>query len=199
MNYLAHLTLCNRDTHSIVGNLLGDFCKYRNDDPLPTRITDGIHLHRRVDRFTDSHAVIAELKPLFSSERRRFAGIILDVAFDHFLSRHWQTFCHQDKTSFIQHSYDCLTKGMDYMPDRMQFAMQTMIREDWLDGYAHLSGIDSTLNRMSGRIRFENRLYGAVAEIEDNYEVIEAGFLKLYPDLIDMVQQQHALPLFAGR
>lgn len=198
MNYLAHLTLCDRDTHSIVGNLLADFCKYRNGEPLPVKISKGIEHHRRIDRFTDSHPVIADLKRLFSPDRRRFAGIILDVAFDHFLARHWQTFCNENIESFIQHSYNCLTEGMEYMPDRMQFAMQAMIREDWLGGYAQLSGIDSTLNRMSRRIRFENRLAGSVTEIEGNYELIEHGFLTLYPDLISLVQQEKELDLFAG-
>ena len=84
------------------------------------------------------------------------------------------------------------------MPDRMQLAMHTMIREDWLGGYTQLSFIDSTLNRMSKRMRFENKLYGSVAEIEDNYELMEAGFLKLYPDLIDMAQQDEELGLFSS-
>lgn len=196
MNYLAHLTLCRRDTHSVVGNLMGDFCKYRNGEPLPARVITGIEHHRRIDRFTDSHPVIAELKPLFSPGRRRFAGIILDMAFDHFLSCHWQRFCQEEIEPFIQHSYARLTEGMGYMPGQMQSAMQAMIREDWLGGYAQLSGIDEMLNRMSRRMRFENRLSGSVAEIENNYERFEAGFLQFYPALIELVQQDINLPLF---
>ena len=84
------------------------------------------------------------------------------------------------------------------MPGQMQTAMQAMIREDWLGGYAQLSGIDEMLNRMSRRMRFENRLSGSVAEIENNYERFEAGFLRFYPALIELVQQEDELALFGG-
>lgn len=185
MNYLAHLSLSPRSTYAVVGNLMGDFRKYMHDTPVPHEVLLGIENHCRVDRYTDSHAVVRGLKPVFSSRRRRFAGIILDVVFDHFLSRHWHRFHDEDRLDYIGYVYGCLQRGTDVMPPRMQRAVHYMIAEDWLGSYADLDGIAICLDRMARRIRFDNMLSGAVEEVQENYRELEAGFLEFFPQLID--------------
>lgn len=187
MNYLAHLYLSTGSVHSIVGNLMGDFRKHITATDLPAGVLLGIENHCRVDKFTDNHVDVRRLKNLFSKNRRRFAGIILDVAFDHFLSCHWHAFHDEGRMQFINYVYGCLRQGRRYMPPRMQTAVHYMIGEDWLGSYVNLSGIDICLNRISQRIRFENKLYGAVAEVERHYAELESGFLEFFPQLIEQV------------
>ena len=198
MNYLAHLYLSPCSTHAIVGNLMGDFRKHITDTDLPEDILLGIENHCRVDRFTDSHAVVGELKQVFSSKRRRFAGIILDVAFDHFLSRHWHEFHDQERRDYIRYAYDCLQRGRGFMPSRMQHAVQYMITEDWLGSYVELDGIGNSLDRLSHRIRFRNNLHGAVEEVERHYSELESGFLEFFPQLIDHVYRNTLTGVKAG-
>ena len=198
MNYLAHLHLSARSTQAIVGNLMGDFRKHITDTALPEDVLLGIENHCRVDRFTDSHPVIRELKHVFSSKRRRFAGIIMDVAFDHFLSRHWHGFHDDERTEFIGYVYSCLRQGSILMPPRMQHAVRYMIEEDWLGSYADLDGIDTCLNRIAHRIRFENNLYGAVEEVRQNYAGLERGFLNFFPQLIEHVNRHRPAGVEAG-
>ena len=198
MNYLAHLHLSPCSTHAIVGNLMGDFRKHITDTDLPEDILLGIENHCRVDRFTDSHAVVGELKQVFSSKRRRFAGIILDVAFDHYLSRYWHEFHDQERRDYIRYAYDCLQRGRGFMPSRMQHTVHYMIAEDWLGSYIDLDGIDTCLNRISKRIRFENNLYGAVEEVESHYAELEAGFLEFFPHLTTYVNRNNLTGVKAG-
>lgn len=187
MNYLAHLRLSRRDKHSIIGNLMGDFRRHLNGSLLPEAVTDGIENHQRVDKFTDGHIEVRELKKYFSRKRRRFAGIILDLAFDHFLAVHWERYSTEPRDEFIGYCYTCLADGMDLMPERMQRIVNYMIRENWLASYRDLSGIDIALNRLSRRIRFENYLQGAIEEVESNYSLIETGFLAFFPELIEYI------------
>ena len=105
MNYLAHLRLADRDKYSIIGNLMGDFRRYLNGMTLPEAVMDGIDNHQRVDKFTDGHIEVLELKGCFSSKRRRFAGIILDLAFDHFLAVHWERYSAEPREDFIGYCY----------------------------------------------------------------------------------------------
>ena len=191
MNYLAHLHLSARSTHAIVGNLMGDFRKHLTGTALPADVLLGIENHCLVDRFTDSHPIIQELKQVFSSKRRRFAGIILDVAFDHFLSRYWHRFHDQERLDYICYSYGCLERGRHLMPSRMQHVVHYMITEDWLGSYIELVGIGFSLDRISHRIRFKNNLYGAVEEVERHYAELESGFLEFFPQLIDHVNLYH--------
>lgn len=193
MNYLAHLLLSPRETHAIVGNLMGDFRKHLKSENLPENLLQGIENHCRVDKYTDSHPVIKKLKAVFSKERRRFAGIILDVSFDHFLSRHWSLFNDENRTDFIQYVYGCLNQSKSVMPAKMQHAMHYMIEQDWLGSYAELTGIERSLNRMSHRIRFKNNLYGAIDEVKENDAVLEQGFLEFFPQLQKHINLQTEL------
>jgi acyl carrier protein phosphodiesterase len=55
----------------------------------PEEIRKGIDLHRKVDSYTDSHAIVRSSKSLVSSHRRRFTGVLIDVFYDHFLVKNW--------------------------------------------------------------------------------------------------------------
>ena len=92
MNHFAHLVLAQPTVESTVGNLLGDFARGVDAEALPPPVRAGLLNHRAVDRFTDSHPLISEMKLGFSRRRRRFAGIALDIYFDHLLMNHWEQF-----------------------------------------------------------------------------------------------------------
>ena len=53
MNYLAHLFLADCNRLSLLGNLMGDFVKGRIDNTYPDVVTDGLILHRQIDKFTE--------------------------------------------------------------------------------------------------------------------------------------------------
>ena len=92
MNYLAHLYLADNTPESWVGAMLGDFVKGAIKDKYAPIIQYNIELHRRIDAYTDAHPIVRAAKPLIASERRRFAGILLDIFYDHYLAKHWARF-----------------------------------------------------------------------------------------------------------
>lgn len=181
MNYLAHFKLSRPDTHSVVGNMMGDFRRFTELSTLPQSILDGIENHQKVDKFTDNHPVVDELKSCFSKRRRRFASLILDVTFDHFLACHWNKFSNVELNQFARSTYEKLNEGRKFMPSRMCFVVDMMIEYNWLESYVHISSLEKTINRMSQRIRFKNELAGAIEEVETNYTRLNQGFLRFYP------------------
>lgn len=189
MNYLAHCFLAQKDAESLLGNLLGDFIKGADLKNQPERVLLGLENHQAVDRFTDQHAALRPLKQALSKERRRFSGIISDVVFDHFLSKHWQQFSDQDIEIFIEHCYTEILSVQHLMHHSMRRAMVFMVEDDGLRINRELNGIGQTLDRLSQRIRFENKLRGAINEVEANYSAYEDGFLALFPDLKTYIEQ----------
>src|SRR6476469_1163611 len=109
MNYLAHLYLADNSPESILGNLLGDFVKCQAAFNIyPIAIKKGIQLHRQVDAYTDSHAVVRESKKLISNINKRYAGIIIDVFYDHFLAKNWLTYSSIPLNEFAANVYAIL-------------------------------------------------------------------------------------------
>jgi acyl carrier protein phosphodiesterase len=123
---------------------------------------------------------------LFSTERRRFAGVVIDVSFDYFLIKHWQTLSDIDLASFINSSYVGLEACTKWMPLRMQMVCRKMHEYDWLSQYGQLTGIATSIDMISNRIRFKNNMAGSIVEVERNYDAIEVVFL----DLIVYLQEE---------
>ncbi|PAV26414.1 acyl carrier protein phosphodiesterase [Tamilnaduibacter salinus] len=183
MNHLAHLYLSRPTVESRVGNLLGDFAQGIDPDALPNDVRAGLMNHRAVDRYTDAHPDVQACKTLFSRQRRRFAGVALDVLFDHYLLRHWEEFTDTPKRPFIESLYQDLARGQPLMPEPMQRTTQHMIRHDWFGSYEDLDNIGAALDRIAGRIRFSNRFSGIIEEIRVHDDVLEARFLCFFSDL----------------
>ncbi|TBW49520.1 DUF479 domain-containing protein [Marinobacter halodurans] len=188
MNHLAHLFLAQPTTPSRVGNLLGDFARGVRTEALPAPVRQGLQNHWAVDAYTDRHPEVMASKALFSSRRRRFAGIALDVLYDHFLIRHWSRFATVDFDAFVTRAYADLEAGEHLMPASMATVVERMIRHDWFDAYRDLEQVGFALDRIAGRIRFANRFEGVIEEIWQHDSELEAHFLAFLPDLIAHVQ-----------
>lgn len=192
MNYLAHLYLAEDTEESRLGNLLGDFVKGPvNDSPYSQGIREGIKTHRLVDRFTDSHRKFLESKKLISPERRRFAGVILDLTFDHFLAKNWRAYSESELGSFTQGVYEMLSNNSSILPVKLASFLPRMIHEDWLGSYEKLDGVSLVIERISNRLERKfmrkNTLHGAIREVEANYLELERNFEEFFPDVIEYV------------
>jgi acyl carrier protein phosphodiesterase len=193
MNYLAHLYLAEDTEESRLGNLLGDFVKgHVADSPYSPGIRKGIKTHRKVDVFTDSHRKFLESKKLISPERRRFAGVIIDLTFDHFLAKNWKSYSNRELGSFTQGVYGMLMKNRSILPLKLVTFLPRMIQEDWLGSYEKLGGVSVVIERISRRLerkfKRQNTLQGASREIEANYRELERNFEDFFPELITFVE-----------
>ena len=168
---------------------MGDFKRHSFVISLPDPILKGIQNHRFVDKCTDQTPEVKQLRQVFSPQRRRFAGVVSDIAFDYFLIKHWSKFEDTLFDDFVDESYAGLLKSIHYMPDQMQRVVKLMCDHDWLRTYSTLEGLDLTINQVAKRIRFKNTMTGAIDEVTANYEAFERVFLILFPQLRHQVTE----------
>jgi acyl carrier protein phosphodiesterase len=183
MNYLAHLYLAEQSGEGLLGSLLGDFVKGPLDDRFPEVVRRGIALHRAIDSFTDAHPLHLESRNRIGKTRRRYAGIIIDVCYDHFLSRHWTRYSSETLAAFAERAYDVLREHRDALPDRLRRIAPHMIADDWLGSYGDLANVGRALDGIARRIKRSNTLAGALAEVEANYAALDDDFQRFFPEL----------------
>ncbi|ASD66297.1 ACP phosphodiesterase [Pseudoalteromonas piscicida] len=190
MNYLAHLYFAKPTAASHFGNLLGDFQKGVNIQALPKPVQLGLQTHRQVDKFTDSHSITKSAKQLFPPTRRRFAGIALDVLYDHFLIKHWQQYHGTSLDDFKRQSFSLLHDNLHIMPAHMQRVVSAMTHNDWFASYESVAGVGHALDNIAKRIRFQNQFGGSEVDIKKHYHRLESGFHTFFPQLVEHIRQQ---------
>ena len=188
MNFLAHLLLSPPTADGRLGGLLGDFVKGPLEQAgYPSSVVEGIRLHRRVDSFTDAHPAVCAARNLMSPGRRRFAGILVDVFFDHFLARRWERWHPAPLPRFAALVYGELARTPHPIPPRFAAMAPAMAAQDWLGTYADIDGIALTLERMSRRSCVAAPLAGGAAELMRAFEGFEHAFETFFPQVLAMV------------
>lgn len=194
MNFLAHLYLSEPNAEAWLGSLMGDFVKGPLDDRYGIEITRAIAMHRKIDVFTDAHPVVLQSKSRMSPGRRRYAGIMVDVFYDHFLARHWQDFHDEPLAEFTGRVYRALERYHTFLPERLQRMAPMMMQWDWLGSYADIDSIYTALDRMGQRLKRENPLLNSADELVANYAQLEADFRAFLPDVLRFARGHDARP-----
>lgn len=193
MNYLAHFLLAEQSSDGLMGSLLGDFVKGRLDNRFPERVRRAIALHRAIDSFTDAHPLHLESRNRVSAARRRYAGIIIDVCYDHFLCKYWTDYCDESLPDFAARVYDLLSAHRGPLPERLEGILPRMIADDWLASYAQLENVGRAIDGIARRVTRSNPLAGGVREIERNYGALGEDFQAFFPALRTHAQRLSSL------
>jgi acyl carrier protein phosphodiesterase len=190
MNFLAHLFLSGESEPRMVGNFIADFIKGSSLDLLPEEMAGGVKLHRAIDTFTDNHPIVAQSKDKLRNRYRHYAGVIVDLYYDHFLAKLWDSY-HSDPLSFYSHkAYASLRAHWQYLPSRAQYVLPYMERQNWLLHYALPEGIDRALKGMAHRTRFDSGMDEALKDLLYHYTDFEAEFREFFPDLMKFVYKE---------
>ncbi|PWF43393.1 acyl carrier protein phosphodiesterase [Massilia glaciei] len=193
MNYLAHVFLARQSDAAMVGALLGDFAKADVSALYPPEVAQEIMLHRQIDTFTDNHPIVKAAVNTFAAPHRRFAGIIVDVFYDHLLTRRWASYSAVPQQQFIGRFYRALAAHEAMLPERLRGIMHMMIEQDWLGSYQELSGVELAVRRISQRLsRNGHLLRDGLGDLRDNTTSIAAGFDQFFPELMLFVDVQRA-------
>lgn len=186
MNFLAHFHLTPPLPDALVGAYLGDFVRGPVQDltDLPELVRHGIVLHRKVDAFTDAHAVWRSSAARLRPELRRLSGVVVDIVYDHFLCRHWNSFAQGPLEEFADRCYSCLLSRTPWMGVEARRGVRRMKEQDWIRTYARLEGIDLAFERLSRRSPALKNLPAASQDLRVHHPTFEADFLRFYPELI---------------
>lgn len=164
MNFLAHAVLAGDDPALIVGGVVGDWIKGPLPGALPADLARGVALHRAIDGFAETHPAFRASRARVSPARRRYAGVLVDIFYDHLLARDWAEHRDDALAAYCARVYGDIAGRLDDLPEPARAALRRMADEDWLRSYAGIDGIADVLRRMSRRARQPNPLAGGEAE-----------------------------------
>jgi len=183
LNYLAHLFLAGTDPEMILGNFIADHVKGSDVLKYSENIRKGISMHRAIDTFTDQHTVVKESIARLRADFRKYAGVIVDMYYDHYLSAHWDEYSDQDLSDFTKTRYDILNTFKSILPERSARLLYYMEKQNWLLSYGSFDGMQQAFNGMSRRTSFESNMELAVVNLKAGYPEFHNEFRQFFPDL----------------
>lgn len=187
MNFLAHAFLAGDAPDLVVGGVVGDWIKGPLPGSLPADLARGVALHRAIDVFAETHPGFRRSRARMSTQRRRYAGILVDIFYDHLMARDWAELHPDGLGSYCAGVYGAIAGRLGDMPEPARHAMALMAREDWLQSYAEVAGIADVLARMARRARQPNPLAGGERDFVADAEGFAEDFRAWLPDARDFV------------
>jgi acyl carrier protein phosphodiesterase len=186
MNFLAHIYLSGDDKLLMIGNLIGDTVKGRKYEDLQPIIRKGVLMHRAIDDFTDRHPINAKVRKLLHPEFGKYAGVYLDMFYDHFLAAGWDDFSADVslKTFCTRFYFNALLR-YKYLPMRIKALLSMFILGNRLKNYSRLDSLEDSLEFMHKHSKLPRTGKDAVICLVNNYDVIKEAFYEFFPLLVN--------------
>jgi acyl carrier protein phosphodiesterase len=183
MNFLAHIYLSGDNDLIKIGNFMADGIRGKHFETFPMEIQKGIVLHRSIDTFTDAHPVFRTSTKRLHQRYHHYAGVIVDVFYDHFLSKNWANYSDENLDDYIQRFYQSLNENKEILTERTSGLMPYMIEQNWLWSYQTVPGIDTILTQMDSRTKNKSKMRFASEELQEFYSEFEQEFTVFFEDL----------------
>ena len=144
----------------------------------------GIRVHRAIDSYTDQHPLNLQARELFDKPYRRYAGIITDVAYDHYLALDWKTYSDIPLQSYSDLVDESLAARHSILPAELQRFAPYLKSEKILQSNVDRVHIELTLQRISRRRKSLTPLATAAPALWENSDQLKAIFDEFFPQLI---------------
>lgn len=185
MNHLAHALLAGNDEALRLGGMLGDFVRGAPEADWPAGVAAGIRLHRAIDAYTDAHPQVLAAKARLEPPFRRYAGILLDVWFDHLLARDFDRWSSTPLDAFSGGLRQLLVDHRASLPPGLARFLAYMQVNDLPATYARPEVVGRALAGIGQRLRRDNPLADALPVLQANAPVLAGHFEAFFPDLLD--------------
>ena len=183
MNYLAHIYLSGDNDLIKIGNFMADGIHGKNFESFPLPVQKGIILHRAIDTFTDAHPIFRQSTKRLHANYHHYSGIIVDIFYDHFLAKNWNSYSNEKLEEFTERFYESLKNNYTVLNDKTQKMMPYLIAQNWILSYQTIEGIEIILEKMDNRLHKKSDMKGSIAELRTYYSEFESEFTAFFEEL----------------
>ncbi|HEX5960476.1 MAG TPA: ACP phosphodiesterase [Rhodanobacteraceae bacterium] len=191
MNHLAHALLADAGgIEFALGSAQGDFIHGHPDPAWPAARRAGLRFHRAIDHYTDAHPEVVATRNLFEPPLRRYAGIMLDVWFDHLLVRGWNRY-DTDETlaQFADRWLALLDAHAAELPPSLQAFLAWMHGHGLPAGYGDAVTLDVVFHALALRLSRPSPIGDALPALRERADTLQRHFDAFFPELVGQARQ----------
>jgi acyl carrier protein phosphodiesterase len=190
VNFLSHLYLSNNSEGLIIGNFIADAVKGSDYKCFSDEIQQGILIHRKIDTFTDTHPVVMLSKERLRDNYKKYASVIVDIYYDHYLAKNWHQYSEVSLIDFTQNIYTIIKSNQAVLPEKSRQFAHYMLQYNILFEYSKLEGIERVLQGMARRASFLSNMEHAIKDLKEHYPLFENEFKLFFPELQQYIGEE---------
>jgi len=150
----------------------------------------GFELNTLIDSFTDSHPIVSQSKSVLK-EKGYLKPVVIDVVYDHFLSKHWSSLTTIEMKLFLNKFDSDASLAESTMSSEAFSFVSRLIEYKVLYSYGDMQGLEQAFNRidkrLSPKLRQKESMTDYLPLVEANYIQLESDFLEFFPELSEVV------------
>ena len=162
---------------------MADGVRGKQYENFPIDIQKGILLHRAIDTFTDAHPVFRQSTKKLHSRYHHYAGVIVEMYYDHFLAKNWTNYHSENLTNYTANFYQSLTDNFQLLTPKTQNLLPYMVEYNWLVNYQSIPGLERILSQMDQRTKNQSLMRFATEELVAHYDEFESEFALFYKEV----------------
>lgn len=162
---------------------MADGIRGRKFEDYPPEIQKGILLHRAIDTYTDAHPVFRKSTKRLHQRYHHYAGVIVDIYYDHFLAKNWNNYSDEDLEVYISRFYQSMHTHYDLLSEKAQNILPYMEKQNWLLNYQFIEGIQQILTQMDRRTNNKSNMRFATEELTSYYTDFENEFTIFFKEI----------------
>lgn len=162
---------------------MADGVRGKQYENFPIDIQKGIVLHRAIDTFTDAHPLFRQSTKKLHSRYHHYAGVIVDMYYDHFLAKNWSNYHSESLTKYAANFYQSLTDNFPLLTLKTQNLLPYMVEYNWLVNYQSIDGLERILSQMDHRTNNQSLMRFATEELVAHYDEFESEFSLFYKEV----------------
>ena len=149
MNFLAHILLSGNNKEIQIGNFIGDIVKGNKYNNYPSKIKEGILLHRKIDDYTDNHKLVKQSTERLKPKYARYSAVVTDIFYDYFLIKNWEKYSDISLDVFIKQFHINVLHHYLVIPAKARIIVVSIIANRWFHRYKTKEGIKEALDKMA--------------------------------------------------
>lgn len=183
MNFLAHIYLSGDNDDIKFGNFIGDWVKGKKWNKYTEDIKKGLLLHREIDSYTDKHPVVRKSIHRLQPAYGKYAGVAVDILYDHFLAKDWDSYCTEKLESYVIDFHYLVLERLGKIPKKGRRFAYPFMRKKRLLCYVNLSCYKEVLQKMAIYTSMPDKVDEAMEIINRDYDLFAKDFKDFFPDL----------------
>jgi acyl carrier protein phosphodiesterase len=125
----------------------------------------------------------------------KYAGVIVDIFYDHFLASTWMDYCSVPLREYVDRTYDLLKRNYKALPQGIKVWFPTFLENNWMLAYQKVEGIELVLDRMSANTSLPDHTSFAIERLRGEYEAFSQDFRDFFPQIIDFIESKYGVDI----